>query len=802
MLRAQEQDVTLSADNPLAAMKDDLARALEAAAVPFTAEQERSIVLMMEERLRASEGLFGDLQNFSSGPTSGQQADRLKSAIEWMRQEFSTRIQVFLTDAQRTIWTRLAAAAAAATPAEGSTAAARPPAQTQFVRINNNSFTAERFFYGGGSSTEVIPRGGIGAWHGNTQYLVKDEALNARNPFASNKPPYQERQLNFDVGGPAIPGRLTTNFYANYNRSENVDTVRATMPDNSIFALGITRPFVQRSVGGQSTLQLAESHSLRADVNYQRSRNDNQNVGGFTLPERASANQGRYFQVDIRQFSVLSANSLFENRINSWADDDKTIPLSEDVKIIVLDAFGAGGAQNRAIEERRTYEFSNLYTRWGETLTIKAGMLGTYRHNHTIATNNFNGTFTFSSLDQYRAGLPISYRVSRGNPELSVGQLELGFFFQNDIKLTEQLTLLLGVRYEQQTNLDDDNNVSPRVSFAYGLGAATVLRAGAGYYYDHLGINEVVNQRRLNGTHQFELVIDNPSYPDPFQAGSVRQTFPSVRVTDPHLQAPEAFVGMIALERTFWRTFLTTVSYERQTQSHRMRLRNLNAPVDITSPVPRACVASQSADTCVKPNPDRGQIVNLESTAGGATNTFRATARHRFSIFNVNGNYTWSKQRGNTFGTSLPTDNFNLLGDVAQSPNADHQVNATVNARLPFDVFLSGSTAWHSGRYYTITTGKDDNRDSNTNDRPAGIERNSARGPRYLNFNFNLSKAVYVGGSSGGTRSNVNMFVNLTNAFNRTHYGTPSGVMTSPNFGRSTSADSPREVELGFRFQF
>jgi hypothetical protein len=27
-------------------------------------------------------------------------------------------------------------------------------------------------------------------------------------------------------------------------------------------------------------------------------------------------------------------------------------------------------------------------------------------------------------------------------------------------------------------------------------------------------------------------------------------------------------------------------------------------------------------------------------------------------------------------------------------------------------------------------------------------------------------------------------------------------VLTSPNFGRSTSAVQPREIEIGFRFQF
>jgi hypothetical protein len=35
-----------------------------------------------------------------------------------------------------------------------------------------------------------------------------------------------------------------------------------------------------------------------------------------------------------------------------------------------------------------------------------------------------------------------------------------------------------------------------------------------------------------------------------------------------------------------------------------------------------------------------------------------------------------------------------------------------------------------------------------------------------------------------------------------TLWGAPSGVMTSPNFGRSTSAQNPREIEVGLRFQF
>jgi outer membrane receptor for ferric coprogen and ferric-rhodotorulic acid len=49
---------------------------------------------------------------------------------------------------------------------------------------------------------------------------------------------------------------------------------------------------------------------------------------------------------------------------------------------------------------------------------------------------------------------------------------------------------------------------------------------------------------------------------------------------------------------------------------------------------------------------------------------------------------------------------------------------------------------------------------------------------------------------------NVNTYINVNNAFNRPNYSPPSGVMTSSNFGKSTSAGNPRAVELGLRFQF
>jgi hypothetical protein len=790
-----------AAENPLAALNEEVAQALAAAGVPFSAEQERAIALMMEERRRASEDLFGDLLDFSAGPTQGKDEDRLRSAIEWMRAEFLRNLGAFLSDAQAAAWaTHQERRTATAT----ETLRAARSAETQYVRINNNTFTAENNGYGTGSSTDVIQRGGAGAWHGNAEFLLNDDALNARNAFAGNKPPYQERQVSVDISGPSIPGRLSSGISFEQTESENVGTVRATTLDG-IFALGITRPNTFREIEIDNTLQAATAHSIRTFVRRASETSRDQGIGDFTLPERRSDSHEVEWNAGVFPFSMLSSRTMHEARFQINASHDETIPFSEAVRINVLDAFNGGGAQNRSEDTDRHYEFGNLFTRVGDVITLKTGVEGNYRHQRSYTTNNFNGAFTFSSLDAYRAGRPLTYRVTRGNPLLAFGQLEMGAFVQTDVTVNSQLVLMFGARYEAQQNLDDYDNLAPRFALAYSPGQDTVIRAGGGIFHSRFTTSMEAQQRRFDGTQQFEIVIDNPSYPDPFAAGTIRQTLPSVRVTDPDLIAPYVAVGMVSLERTFLSNLLFTATYDVVREYHKLRTRNLNTPYDARFETRRACTADTPDEVCLRPEPGRGNIISLESTGHDIKHTLRLSARKRFSIFNGSLNYTALRVLGDVQGGAgtLASNAWDVRSDWGRSPQPTHSIDAGLNASLPLGIFISGDLSFNSGRYYTITTGRDDNRDSSVNDRPTGVAFNTARGPRYFDVDFNMSKAFFFRRTAGSTSgTNVNVFVNMTNAFNHVHYGTPSGVMTSPNFGRSTSADDPREIEIGVRFQF
>ena len=336
-----------------------------------------------------------------------------------------------------------------------------------------------------------------------------------------------------------------------------------------LFDLGIVRPEITREISTEGTYQLLDSHSLTYDVGVETGSRRNQNIGGFTLPERASTSESKDWNVRLQQFSALSAASLFETSFEIRNQQTETEPLSDAVQINVLDAFRSGGAQNRSHIVRRDYEFSSLYTRPGERLTVKTGVEGLYQVNQNFSEANFGGSFTFSSLGTYLAGQPVNYRVNRGDPAFDVNQFETALFLQNDVKLTPRATLMAGVRYEVQTNLSARDNIAPRVGFAYAVSQSSVLRAGAGIFHNRLSIQNVEDSKRLDGTRQFEIIVDRPSFPDPFQSGTVRNTLSSVQFLDPNLDVPSLSIVQASFERTFFRTLLLSTSYEYQSRPPR-----------------------------------------------------------------------------------------------------------------------------------------------------------------------------------------------------------------------------------------
>ena len=110
----------------------------------------------------------------------------------------------------------------------------------------------------------------------------------------------------------------------------------------------------------------------------------------------------------------------------------------------------------------------------------------------------------------------------------------------------------------------------------------------------------------------------------------------------------------------------------------------------------------------------------------------------------------------------------------------------TYASRLPFNVLL----------------GQDRNLDTNNNDRPLGVGRNTGRGFDFASLDLRLSRRFKL-----TERFDLQLLAEGFNVLNRSNLGVPNnvfglGVTPLPNFGRATQAFDPRQFQFGMRVNF
>ena len=813
---AQEQGGLL-VQNPLDEIRDALAGTLEDAGMPFTEEQVQAIALVMDEQRRSTEELFGEVLDFSGGPPQGDQLDQALAGIAWMSEAFLEDVDDVLTPEQSEAWLRARMAGdvdvpeharldgeadAQGGPGRGGAGSSEQIAQ---IRINNNPYTTESLGGGNrgewnnwgrdrGGSNEVITRGGVGDFHGNVNFTYQNHNLNERNALADNKPPYERRNINAGFNGPVLSNRLTIGFTTSQNVEDNVNTVFAITPGGTV-SENITQPNLRRRFSGNGQLQVSDRQALHFSTNYNTNRRELQNIGRITLRERGRNNEFNFMSSTVRSLSQLSDRTVLDVRVGYERNNSENRRITQGVAIDVKDAFEGGGNGNQNESRSRTAEFQSLLLRTGDRLTFKAGFDLSHLSDRSLTEDDFNGAFEFASLEDFENGTPTIYKVSTGDPLLEMTQVEGAVFVQNDLRLSNRLMLMFGVRYEAQSNLDDWNNFDPRLGYAYAVSDTTVLRGGVGLFHSRLNSNNVERLLRLDGTRQQELVVTNPSYPNPFLSGTTELIPPSsIRVRSPDLEAPSDLNSRVSIEQTLPGNVQTTVSYEYNRSSNQFRTVNLNAP--------------RPGET-ERPDPTQGNILKFQSTGRSVTNTLRFDVRQRLRILTVSGNYSLNREMDDSeCAFCLPSNNYDLAADWGRNNNRRHQVNASVNAQLPLGVFVTLGVRLRSGELYTITTGRDDNGDTQSNDRPPGVPRNSETGPGFQSMDLNLSKVFFLqrntgsGQRAGGGGVQVNVFANASNVLNRVNFEDVSGALTSRRFGQPTGAGDPREIEVGMRFQF
>jgi hypothetical protein len=649
---------------------------------------------------------------------------------------------------------------------DGFTAGQLPPKSSiREIRINQNPFSAQYDKLGYGR-IEIFTKPGTDKFHGQVMVNGNDSAFNSRNPFASEVPPYHSLLFDGNIGGP-INKRASFFFDGQRRNIDNAAVVSAVVLgppptfDQVPFNQAVLTPQTRTNLSPRVDYQLAKNNTLTARYQFWQNHETNRGVGQFALPDQAY-NIGTTEQtLQVSDTQVVGEGAVNETHFQYIHTSSNQSPQNSqtpscqfasgspaDCTISVLGAFTAGeNSLGQIINTQNNYELQNYTSMAHGKHLLRFGARLRYTQQSNSSTTNFNGTYTFPSLDAYQIteqglaqGLsPVEIRANgggasqflivTGNPVAHVNLFDVGLYAEDDWRLRPNMTLNIGLRFETQNDIGFTPDFGPRVGFAWGLGRGkspkTVLRAGFGIFYDRFGQsqtlqNPLLQAARLNGVNQQQYVVAQPNFfptippVSDLSMLSNGKISPTVYQIAPTLQPSYTIQGGIGVERQLSRIATASVTYLFSHGVHQYITQNINAPLPGTYNPP--------ISFGVRPFGTADNIYQYESDGLFNQNqviaNFNVRAGAKLSLF---GFYTLNFANSNTAGiNSFPSNSYNLAEDYGRAAfDIQNRVFVGGSWALPRGFRISPFLVASSGTPFNITVGEDLNGDSIFNDRPA-----------------------------------------------------------------------------------
>jgi hypothetical protein len=693
-----------------------------------------------------------------------------------------------------------------------------------------------------GGVVNIVTQSGSNSYRGRVYGFLRNQRFDARNPLSPTKDPLTQAQYGASFGGPLRRDR--TFFFSNFEQTRlnnaavititpaNVAAVNATLDRIGYTGARISTGVVPTGFDTTNFLfrvdhGVSPSHLLTARYNLYDIKSLNaRNVGGLNAVSRGTALQDRDQTIAAGLVSTLSPHTLNEARFQytrsrlDAAVNDETGPA---INISGVANLGTATFSPTA-RSLDTYELvDNVTTERGAHSLKGGGDLLLDRVDITFP-GALQGVYTFSSLSNFQAGRYATFQQAFGAPGQFQSNPNFGLFAQDEWKPRADLTLNLGLRYDAQflpaPIRTDADNFAPRVGVAYapdflGRERKTVIRASYGIYFDRIPLRATSNALQRDGSKYRVAVLPAGQAGAPVFPATLPE-FPSnllvsVTTIDPNIRSAYSQQASLQVERELSGAMSLSVGYLHVRGEHIILSRNVNVP---------RFAASAGVFNLGRPDPRFANVSRFESSGDSYYDGMLVSFKRRFSRWaQTRVSYTLSKaidDVGNAFFFT-PQNNLNLRDERGPADNDQrHHLAFSGSFDAPraatgesvFRRAFSGSQLSYIFQYgshlpFNVVTGTDRNNDTNVNDRPAGLGRNTGRGFDYASLDLRLSRRFDL-----GERTSLETIVEGFNVLNRANLQLPNSTLNPASpatllaFGRPTAADSPRQVQFGLRLNF
>jgi hypothetical protein len=551
---------------------------------------------------------------------------------------------------------------------------------------------------------------------------------------------------------------------------------------------------------------------------------NSRNVGGLNAVSRGSGLNDTDQTVQVSNLTMLDNTTLNEARFqytNSRLDAPVKDTVGPAVGIAGVANFGTAtfSPLGRDINLFEAVDNVSLYL---DDHSLKAGGGFLYNRVNILFPGAVQGVYNFSSLNNFLTGNYVFYQQAFGAAEQLQSNPNFGLFVQDGWRVRPNLAINTGLRYDAQFLPDpiqtDTNNFSPRIGIAYSPlpgDRPTVIRASFGLYYDRIPLRATSNALQRDGS-KFIIAQLSPSQPGAPVFPNVLAVQPATLATkpnitriDPEIEASYSHQASLQVERELPGNTIVSIGYLHLRSRHLILSRNVNVPT-----VP----ASAGVPNLGRPDPNWGNISRFESSGNSSYDGMVVSINQRAARWaNLRVSYTLSKtidDAGNFFFSTVQ-DNFNIRDDRGRSDN-DQRHRLVISGslempehskpnglqRLPSGFQVGYIFTYGSALPFNVLLGSDRNLDTNNNDRPLGVGRNTGRGFDFASLDLRLSRRFKL-----TERVDLQLLAEGFNVLNRPNFGIPnntfgSGSTPLPTFGQPTAAFDPRQFQFGMRVTF